>query len=63
MGNTDRTIRVIVATTAIILNLTGIISGKFGSIAIVVAGIFLLTSFVSICPLYAILGMNTCSIK
>jgi predicted membrane protein len=63
MGSTDRFIRIIVAITALILYFTGTMSGTFGIIALVVAGIFLLTSFVSICPLYSILGINTCSVK
>jgi hypothetical protein len=63
MGGTDRIIRIIVAIIALILYFTGTITGTVGIIALIVAGIFLLTSFVSICPLYSILGMNTCGVK
>lgn len=63
MGGTDRIIRIIVAIIALVLYFTGTITGTFGIIALVMAGIFLLTSFVSICPLYSILGLNTCSVK
>jgi Protein of unknown function (DUF2892) len=63
MGGTDRIIRIAVAIIVLALYFTGIITGTFGIIALVVAGIFLLTSFVSICPLYSILGMNTCGVK
>lgn len=63
MGGTDRFIRIIVAIIALTLYFTGTITGTVGIIALVVAGIFLLTSFVSICPLYSILGLNTCGVK
>lgn len=63
MGGTDRIIRIIVAIIALALYFTGTITGTIGIVALVVAGIFLLTSFISLCPLYTILGMNTCGVK
>lgn len=61
MGKMDRSIRV--AIGLVILGLyffTGILSGTIGTILLVVAAIFILTSLVSFCPLYSIFGMNTC---
>ena len=63
MGGTDRIIRIIVAIIALTLYFTGTLTGTVGIIALVVAGAFLLTSFISFCPLYTILGMNTCGVK
>ena len=63
MGGTDRIIRVIVAIIALTLYFTGTLTGTVGIIALVVAGALLLTSFISFCPLYTILGMNTCGVK
>ncbi|MBC7569563.1 MAG: DUF2892 domain-containing protein [Spirosoma sp.] len=63
MSGTDRIIRIIVALVAIVLYFTGILSGVVGIIALVVAGIFLLTGFVSFCPLYALLGIKTTPTK
>ena len=63
MGGTDRIIRIIVATIALTLYFTGTLTGTVGIIALVVAGALLLTSFISFCPLYTILGMNTCGVK
>jgi len=63
MSGTDRIIRIAVALVAIVLYFTGILSGVVGSIALVVAGIFLLTGFVSFCPLYALLGIKTTPTK
>ncbi|MFN3379592.1 MAG: DUF2892 domain-containing protein [Runella zeae] len=63
MGGIDRGIRLIVAAIAVILYFTGILTGTLGIIALVIAGIFTLTSIVSFCPLYALFGLNTCPVK
>ncbi|GMQ31032.1 DUF2892 domain-containing protein [Algoriphagus confluentis] len=63
MGATDKTIRLIAAVALVILYFTGILEGTLGIIALVVAGVFVLTSWVSFCPLYPILRINTCAKK
>jgi hypothetical protein len=63
MGNADKLIRIVVAIVLIILNLTNVITGTFGIILLVLAAVFVLTSFVSFCPLYLPLGINTCKKK
>ncbi|QQS51660.1 MAG: DUF2892 domain-containing protein [Bacteroidota bacterium] len=63
MGNADRIIRLLVAALLAILFFTNVVSGVLGIILLVVAGVFVLTSFVSFCPLYAIFGMSTCKVK
>lgn len=63
MGGIDRGIRLIVAAIAVILYFTGTLTGTLGIIALVIAGIFTLTSIVSFCPLYALFGLNTCPVK
>ncbi|NND63795.1 MAG: DUF2892 domain-containing protein [Flavobacteriaceae bacterium] len=63
MGNTDRIIRFLAAATVLILYFTGYISGTLAIVLLVVAGIFILTSFVSFCPLYAPFGLSTCKVK
>lgn len=60
MGNTDRVIRLIVAALVGVLYYTGTISGTFGIVLLVLAGVFVLTSLVSFCPLYAPFGISTC---
>lgn len=52
MGSTDRIIRSIAALVMLLLYLTNTITGTFGIILVVIAAVFLLTSFVSFCPLY-----------
>jgi hypothetical protein len=61
MGGKDRIIRIIVAIIALAFYFTG--TGKLGIIALIITGIFLLTSFISFCPSYGILSLHTRSVK
>ena len=63
MGSTDRIIRFIVATIFIALYFTDTVTGIWGIVLLVLAGVFILTSFVSFCPLYAPFGLSTCPNK
>jgi len=61
MGTADKVVRTLIALVIIALFYFKVITGIFGIILLVLAGIFLLTSFVSFCPLYRIFGYSTCS--
>lgn len=63
MGNGDRFLRIILAVIIGILYYAGVISGTLGLVLLILAGIFVLTSFISFCPLYAPFGITTCSVK
>ncbi len=63
MGNTDKVIRTIIALVIAILYFTNTITGTLGIVLLVLAVVFLLTSFISFCPLYLPLGINTCKRK
>ena len=63
MGKTDKTVRIILAAIIAILYFTNVISGTLGIILLALAAVFVLTSLISFCPLYAPLGINTCSVK
>ena len=63
MGSADRIFRVIIAAIVGILYFTGTISGTLGIILLVLAGVFVLTSFISFCPLYVPFGLSTCAVK
>jgi hypothetical protein len=59
MGTADKVIRILVAIVIAILFFTNVISGTLGIVLLVLAGIFLLTSVVSFCPLYLPFGIHT----
>jgi hypothetical protein len=59
MGTVDIAIRIVIALIIAVLYFSNIISGTVGIILLVVAGVFILTSLLGICPLYYPLGMNT----
>ena len=61
MGNTDRFLRVLLAVVIILLFTQEIIVGATAYVLLAVAAIFLITAFVRICPIYRILGIQTCS--
>ncbi|MBV6643490.1 MAG: DUF2892 domain-containing protein [Cyclobacteriaceae bacterium] len=63
MGSADRIIRILIAAIVAVLYFTGTITGTVGTILLVLGGIFLLTSLVSFCPIYAIFGFRTCPAK
>lgn len=63
MGTADRLTRLVIAAVLAYLYSNGILEGTLGLIALVISGIFLLTSLISFCPLYPMLGINTCSKK
>ncbi|WP_373494784.1 DUF2892 domain-containing protein [Aquiflexum sp.] len=63
MGNADRVIRALIAIVAAYLYFSGIVSGFVGIVLVVVAAVLLLTSLVSFCPLYSLVGLNTCPAK
>ncbi|PLX23965.1 MAG: DUF2892 domain-containing protein [Marinilabiliales bacterium] len=60
MGTADRIIRILLALLFTVLYFTDVITGTLGIVLMVLAVVFLLTSFVSFCPLYTIFGLRTC---
>lgn len=63
VGTTDKVIRIAVALVLIVLYFTGVVTGLFGTIALVGAGVLIGTSLFSFCGLYTVIGVNTCSIE
>lgn len=63
MGSTDRMIRIILAAVFAVLYFTETVTGTLGIVLLVLGGIFVLTSLISFCPLYAIVGLNSCPIE
>lgn len=63
MGVTDKVIRIVLAIAFITLYFTNTVTGVWGIVLLILAAIFLLTSFVSFCPLYLPFGLSTCAKK
>ena len=59
MGALDRIIRILIAASIAYLYFTGTISGAVGIVLLVLAAIFVLTSFIAFCPLYSPFKFST----
>ena len=60
MGSIDRIFRLLVAAVIAYLYFANIITGTWGIILLVLGAVFVLTSFIGFCPLYTLVGVNTC---
>ncbi len=63
MGNIDKVVRIVLAIVFAALYFTNTVTGTFGMVLLILGAVFVLTSLVNFCPLYAIVGLNTCSVK
>ena len=63
MGSLDRISRILLAAVMSVLYFTGTITGVFGIALLVISAVFVLTSLVGFCPLYTLVGFNTCASK
>ena len=59
MSNIDRIVRVVIAALFAYLYLGGILPGTFGLVLFVLGIVFVLTSVVSFCPIYALFKLST----
>jgi len=59
MGTIDKVVRVLVAIIIAGLYFANLISGTAAIILLILAGVFILTSFMSFCPLYFAFGIST----
>lgn len=60
MGTIDKAVRVLLAIAIVSLYYTSVISGTLAIVLLIFAGVFILTSFMSFCPLYLPFGISTC---
>jgi hypothetical protein len=63
MGSADKGIRVAIAIVIALLYYFNVVEGTLAYVLMALAIIFLLTSFISFCPLYAPFGITTCKTK
>jgi hypothetical protein len=59
LGLIDRLARVLIAVVIGILFFTGILTGTLGIVLMILAGVFLLTAILGICPLYLAARFST----
>ncbi len=59
MGTVDKVIRILIALLIVVLYFTYAISGTLAIILLALAGILVVTSLVSFCPIYLPFGINT----
>ncbi len=63
VGNADKIIRLVLAVVFGALYFSGTVTGTLGYVLLALGAIFAITSLVGFCPLYAIVGLNTCPTK
>jgi hypothetical protein len=59
MGTADKVVRILVAIVIAGLYFANQISGTTAVFLLILAGVFILTSFMSFCPLYYPFGIST----
>jgi ABC-type bacteriocin/lantibiotic exporter with double-glycine peptidase domain len=59
MGSADRIIRILIAASIAVLYFTHILTGTWALVLMAFAIVFVLTGFISFCPLYLPFGIRT----
>lgn len=59
MGTTDTMIRLLAAALIVVLFITNVLSGTLAIVLLVVAGLLVITSIFSFCPMYWPFGIST----
>lgn len=59
ISSTDRIIRVVLAIVFTYLYFSGVVAGTIGLVLFILAIVFLFTSLLTFCPIYAIFGFST----
>jgi hypothetical protein len=60
MGNTDRLIRISAAVVIAVVVYAGVVAGPWALALLAVAAVLVITGSIRFCPLYRLLGINTC---
>lgn len=59
MGTIDKVLRILAAIVIAVLYFTHVITGILAIVLLVFAAAFIITSLISNCPMYPLLGINT----
>lgn len=62
IGSKDKYARILVAIVIALLVYFKVIEGIVGYVLIAVAAIFVFTSLINFCPIYDMLGLNSCKV-
>ena len=60
IGNIDKIIRLVLTALFAVLYFTGVVEGYLGLGLLAMSAILFMTSLMSRCPIYAVLGMSSC---
>ncbi len=63
IGQTDKIIRIVLGLGLAALDFFEVVKGPFSWILSVVAVVLIATALINFCPLYTLLGKNTCEVK
>jgi hypothetical protein len=63
VGNADKIIRLIIPAAVIVLVVFKVFTGTLALVLLIVACVLAVTSMAGFCPLYSLLGINTCPKK
>ncbi|RLL54735.1 DUF2892 domain-containing protein [Mariprofundus sp. EBB-1] len=63
VGGIDRIVRLLAGLALIAVGALGLVAGPWDMVAIGAGAVFALTSVISFCPLYTLLGINSCPVK
>jgi len=63
LGAIDKLVRLVVALLLIIVYFQGLVVGILGVVFLIIAAIFVVTSLVGICPIYAVFGISSCPVE
>jgi len=61
VGTIDRVLRLVAGAALIAFGYMGGLASPWNAVAIGAGSVFVLTALIKFCPLYSLLGINTCS--
>jgi hypothetical protein len=59
VGTIDKVIRILIAVVVVVLYFTNVISGTLAIVLLAFSAIMVVTSLVSVCPIWLVLGLST----
>ncbi len=63
VGGIDRIVRLLAGLALIAVGALGLVASPWNIVAMAAGAVFTLTSVIRFCPLYTLLGINSCPIK